>query len=124
MTTATVERLFKSLYNSTHNKILCVNKNYAAHCKEMGVEIPKEPIFFDKIIASTIKSGEVLYLKRKNEVWHEVELGVLIGMTGKNIDAKDWHEYVEGYFIGIDFTDRDLVLSAKKNGSPWTMAKC
>ena len=39
---------------------------------------------------------------------HEVELGLMISTQGKNIAAKDWENYVEGYFLGIDFTDRDL----------------
>lgn len=71
-----------------------------------------------------LRSGEQpLYLKRENEIHHEVELGVLIGMTGKNISAKDWQHHIEGYFIGIDFTDRDLQNTAKANGSPWTISK-
>lgn len=123
MSAATVERLYKGLYNTTHNKILCVGRNYLLHAKEMNAEPPKTPVFFDKPLSSVIKSGQVLYLPRNNQIHHEVELGVLIGLTGKNIHAKDWQKYVEGYFIGIDFTDRDLQNTAKKNGSPWTMSK-
>lgn len=108
MSAHTVERLYKSLYNATHNKVLAVGRNYMNHIVEMKSEVPKEPIIFDKIPSSVIRSGELLYLKRDNEIHHEVELGVLIGMTGKNIKAADWEQYVEGYFIGIDFTDRDL----------------
>ena len=70
-----------------------------------------------------IRSGKVLYLKRPTEKHHEVELGVVIGMTGKNINAKDWENYVEGYFLGIDYTDRDMQAAAKKNGSPWFLSK-
>ena len=80
-------------------------------------------MFFDKVISNVLKSGNVLYLKRDNEVHHEVELGVLIGTTGKYIDAKDWKNYVDGYFIGIDFTDRKLQAIFKKNGSPWCLSK-
>lgn len=123
MSTATVERLYKSLYNTVHNKVVCVGKNYANHAKEMGGEVPKQPLLFDKAVSNVIKPGEILYLRHQNEVHHEVELGVLIGMTGRNIEAKDWNKYVEGYFVGIDFTDRDLQATAKKNSSPWTLAK-
>ena len=48
---------------------------------------------------------------------------MLIGMTGKNVREEDWHKFVEGYFIGIDFTDRMLQGLAKKDGSPWALAK-
>ena len=124
MSTHTVDRLYKSLYNVAHNKVLCVGRNYVNHAIEMKSEIPKEPIIFDKVLTSTIRSGDLLYLKRNNEIHHEVELGVLIGMTGKNIKAENWEQHVEGYFIGIDFTDRDLQSRAKKNGTPWTISKC
>ncbi len=82
-----IESLYKSLYNVTHNKILCVGRNYAMHAKELNNEVPKEPFFFDKPFSSVLKSGEVLYLRTPNEVHHEIELGVLIGLKGKNIKA-------------------------------------
>ena len=121
---AQIQELYKGLYNSTHRKILCVGRNYKLHAQEMNVAIPDKPVFFDKPLSSIIKSGEVLYLKRDNEIHHEAELGILIGMTGKNIKARDWKAYVEGYFLGVDFTDRDIQNTAKRNGSPWTMSKC
>eukprot|EP00347_Sterkiella_histriomuscorum_P020984 403335709 len=123
MSAFTIQRLYQSLYNTTHNKILCVGRNYVAHAKELNNPLPKEPLFFDKPHSSVIRSGEVLYLPRNNEIHHEVELGVMISMTGKNIKAKDWEDYIEGYFVGIDFTDRDLQNTAKKNGSPWFLSK-
>ena len=76
------------------------------------------------MVNRVFKSGDTLHLRRENEVHHEVELGVLIGTKGRNIIAEDWRNYVEGYFLGIDFTDKDLQTTAKKNGSPWTLAKC
>ena len=87
MATATVDRLYKGLYNTVHNKILCVGRNYVLHAKEMKAEIPKTPVFFDKPFSTVIRSGQVLYLPRENEIHHEVELGLLIGLTGKNIKA-------------------------------------
>ena len=89
----------------------------------MGGEVPKQPLLFEKVVSNVVKSGQTLYLKRSSEVHHEIELGVLIGMTGRNIEAKDWKKHIEGYFLGIDFTDRELQATAKKNGSPWTLAK-
>jgi acylpyruvate hydrolase len=64
-----------------------------------------------------------MLLRTENEVHHEVELGVLIGKKAKNANASDWLSYIEGYFVGIDFTDRDIQGIAKKNGTPWAIAK-
>ena len=117
------EKLYNQVFETVHNKVVCIGRNYADHAKEMKSEVPKEPILFDKALSRIVKSGDILYLRGEHEVHHEVELGVLIGKTGKNIQAADWRKHVEGYFIGIDFTDRDLQGQAKKNGSPWTLSK-
>ena len=80
-----MKNLHKSLYNTRYNKILCVGKNYALHAKEMKSEIPEKPLFFDKPHSSIIRTNFPLQLSSDNECHHEIELGVLIGMTGKNI---------------------------------------
>jgi acylpyruvate hydrolase len=56
----------------------------------MKSEIPKKPVMFDKPLSSFLKSGEVLYLPRNNEVHHEIELGILFGKTGKDISESNW----------------------------------
>ncbi len=118
------ERLYKDIFTQVHNKVVCIGRNYSDHAKEMGAAVPKQPILFDKAISRVVKSGDVLYLKTDDhEIHHEVELGVLIGKTGKNIVADRWKEHIRGYFLGIDFTDRELQAAAKKNGSPWTLSK-
>lgn len=72
-------------------------------------------------------NGETLKIKKRNgtysEIHHEVELGVVIGKTAKHVEAKDWEQYVDGYFVGIDFTDRTLQANCKKDGAPWAMSK-
>jgi acylpyruvate hydrolase len=103
--------------------VVCIGKNYSDHAKEMKSEVPKTPMIFDKPLSSLIKSGETLTLRRDNEVHHEVELGVVLGKKAQNASAKDWLSYIEGYFVGIDFTDREIQRTAKKNGSPWAMVK-
>jgi len=47
-------------------------------------------------------------LESFNYVVHEVELGVLLGMQGRNIQAKDARKHIAGYFLAIDFTNRGL----------------
>ena len=44
-------------------------------------------------------------------------------MTGRNIKASDWHKYVVGYFVGVDFVNRALLAKARADGSPWCLAK-
>ena len=73
------------MFDTVHNKVVCIGRNYADHAKEMNVPVPKEPLIFDKALSRIVKSGDIMYIKGENEVHHEVELGVLIGKTGKNI---------------------------------------
>ena len=69
MSAPTVERLYKSLYTTTFNKVVCVGKNYALHVKEMGgAAPPKKPLIFDKPLSMIIKSGEILYLRRRRRI--------------------------------------------------------
>lgn len=106
------------------NNIFCVGKNYADHAKEMGGEVPKEPIIFLKPTSSVIHNGEPIVIPpMSNNVHHEVELTVLIGKRGKNISPADAMQYVAGYGIGLDMTMRDKQSDAKKSGNPWTIAK-
>lgn len=44
-------------------------------------------------------------------------------MTGRNILAKDWHKYVAGYFVGVDFVNKALLAKARVDGSPWCLPK-
>ena len=85
-----MEKLYKSLYNTTHKKVVCVGRNYGAHVKEMGSKMPTAPVLFDKPLTSLLKSGGTLHLRRDNVVSHEIELGILIGMTGSNISEDNW----------------------------------
>jgi 2-keto-4-pentenoate hydratase/2-oxohepta-3-ene-1,7-dioic acid hydratase in catechol pathway len=56
-------------------------------------------------------------------VHHEIELGFLICKTGRNIAKEDWKNHVGGYFLAIDFTDRDKQAYLKKNSFPWDISK-
>jgi acylpyruvate hydrolase len=106
------------------NNIYCVGKNYADHAKEMGGEVPTEPIIFLKPTSAVIENGTPIILpKISKNVHHEVELTVLIGKHGKNIPQSDAMEYVAGYGVGLDMTMRDKQNEAKKGGNPWSIAK-
>ncbi len=105
-------------------KIICLLRNYAAHAAEMGNEVPERPVFFLKPKTTIIQDGEDIVLpKESNEVHHEVELAVIIGKEGRNIDKEMAMEHVLGYAILIDVTARDIQSKAKEQGRPWTIAK-
>jgi len=102
----------------------CVGKNYAAHAKEMGGEVPEEPMIFIKPSSSYLPDGSVFqYPSFSNDVHYEVELVVILGDDCYNVSPDDAMNYIAGYAVGIDFTLRDKQVIAKKNGTPWTIAK-
>ena len=57
------------------------------------------------------------------ELHHEVELGVVIGKSGTDINEADAMDHVGGYALALDMTARDLQQESKKKGLPWTLAK-
>ena len=106
-------------------KIVCVGRNYAEHAKELGNEIPDKPVIFLKPSSAVIfNSDKISYPDFSNEMHHEVELVLLIGKTIKNADKETAEKAIEGYGVGLDMTLRDIQSELKKNGHPWTIAKC
>lgn len=109
---------------ATVNTIFCIGRNYKEHAKEMGHVAPSKPIVFLKPISSICYSGTEISLPiQSNEIHHEVEIVLAIGMEGKDIPENSALDYVMGYGIGIDFTARDLQKKAKEKGEPWSVAK-
>lgn len=105
-------------------KILCLGRNYVAHAREMGAEIPKVPVVFLKPATALIHDGENVVIPRISaDLHHEVEMVVIIGRTAKNVQREDALSHVAGYAVGLDMTLRDLQADAKKQGLPWTIAK-
>ncbi|MDO5655353.1 MAG: fumarylacetoacetate hydrolase family protein [Flavobacteriaceae bacterium] len=104
-------------------KILCVGRNYVAHAKELGNEIPTEPVLFMKPGTSLFVEGSFQYPSFSEEIHYELELVLKICKTGKNILAASAHEFYNEIALGIDFTARDLQTELKKNGLPWEKAK-
>lgn len=106
-------------------KIIAVGRNYAEHAKELGNKIPDEnPLIFDKPISSIITQGSSIEIpKGWNELHHEVELGVVIGKTGKFIKEEEAMDHVEGYILALDMTGRQMQEKLKKLQHPWLLAK-
>jgi len=94
----------------TPSKIVCVGRNYAEHAKELGNEVPAEPLLFLKAPSSLIVDGEAIILPpQSQQVEHEGELAIVIGKTAKNIrDDENPLDYVYGYTCLNDVTARDL----------------
>jgi len=105
----------------TPSKIICVGRNYREHAKELGNEIPAEPLLFFKPPSSLLgHKGTVLMPPQSERVDFEGELALVIGRQARKLPANaDWRSYVRGYTIANDVTARDL---QKKDGQ-WTRAK-
>ncbi|MFW5739570.1 MAG: fumarylacetoacetate hydrolase family protein [Myxococcota bacterium] len=101
-------------------KILCIGRNYGAHAKEMGAEVPKVPLLFLKPSSSLLApGGTVLLPPESDRVEHEAELGVVIGRGGRRIDEEHALDHVFGYTAVGDITARDL----QRSDGQWSRAK-
>lgn len=107
-------------------KMVCVGRNYAAHAKELGNEVPTEfPIIFLKPASNVIFSGDsVMHPPYSKNLHHEVELVLYIGENVKDANDEQAEKAIHGYTIGLDMTLRDLQNEYRKKGDPWTLAKC
>jgi 2-keto-4-pentenoate hydratase/2-oxohepta-3-ene-1,7-dioic acid hydratase in catechol pathway len=103
------------------SKIVCVGRNYRAHARELGHEVPREPLIFLKPPSAVIGPAETIIRPRISaRVDHEGELGVVIGRSCRELKAdEDVRPYILGYTCVNDVTARDL---QNKDGQ-WTRAK-
>jgi fumarylpyruvate hydrolase len=107
------------------HRIYCVGRNYAEHAKEMGFQPDREaPFFFAKPADAIVPDGTAIpYALSTNNLHHEMELVVAIGVAGVNIPRLRALEHVYGYAAGLDMTRRDLQLAARDKGRPWDVGK-
>ncbi|KAF8607973.1 putative mitochondrion protein [Ceratobasidium sp. AG-I] len=103
-------------------KIVAIGRNYLEHVKELGNTVPPEPFFFLKPTSSYLTSGK-FEVPRGVLVHHEIELGVVIGKSGRDISEAQADSYVAGYTLTIDMTARNMQDAVKKKGLPWSAAK-
>jgi len=105
-------------------KIVAIGRNFAAHAKELNNPIPSEPIIFLKPTSSYITEGQSIEVPpTTGEVHHEVELGVVMGDTPRDVRPEDAMKYVKGYVLTLDMTARNIQSAAKKQGKPWSVSK-
>ena len=101
-------------------KIVCIGRNYREHAKELGNDVPKEPLFFLKPSTSIIGEGEAIVLPpQSSRVELEGELGLIIGARLTKADEATARGAISGIVALNDVTARDL----QRSDSQWTRAK-
>lgn len=105
-------------------KIICIGRNYADHAKELGNDIPDEPVVFMKPKSALLQAHTPFYYPEfTNELHYECELVLRICKNGKYIQERHASNYYNGITVGIDFTARDIQDECRKKGLPWEKAK-
>jgi len=103
------------------SKIVCIGLNYADHARETGASIPTEPIIFFKSTTALVGPYDDIIIPRnsKKTDW-EVELAVVIGKKASYVDEGEAMEYVAGYCLHNDLSEREFQL--ERNGQ-WVKGK-
>ena len=112
---------------SLHNlgvKIVAVGRNYAEHARELGNEIPEEPVLFMKPESALVWDNHpFLYPKFSQDVHFEAEIVLRICSQAKNVSREEAKHTYDALTVGIDFTARDLQSKCKAKGLPWEISK-
>jgi 2-keto-4-pentenoate hydratase/2-oxohepta-3-ene-1,7-dioic acid hydratase in catechol pathway len=102
-------------------KYVCIGLNYADHAAEAGMTLPKEPTIFMKATSSIIGPNDNVVLpKGATQGDWEVELGFVIGRKALYVDEGEALDYVAGYFVANDVSERDFQMN---HGGQWTKGK-
>lgn len=105
-------------------KIFCIGRNYVNHVKELGNDVPEEPVVFLKPRSALLKPHLPFYYPEfTNELHYEAELVLRISKNGRYINRRYAYQYYDAITVGIDFTARDLQNELKRKGLPWEKAK-
>lgn len=102
-------------------KFICIGLNYADHADESGMEVPTEPVIFMKATSAICGPNDDVILPPGAEKgdW-EVELGVVIGKTAKNVTEEEALDHVAGYCVINDVSERAFQL---ERGGQWVKGK-
>ncbi|MGV3503626.1 MAG: fumarylacetoacetate hydrolase family protein [Adhaeribacter sp.] len=103
------------------SKIICIGLNYADHAKETGAALPQEPIVFFKASSALCGPDDDVILPRgSTKLDWEVELGVVIGKKASYVDEEQAMDYVAGYVLHNDYSERAFQL---ERGGQWVKGK-
>ncbi len=102
-------------------KFICIGLNYSDHAAETGATVPPEPVIFMKATSAIVGPNDEVRIPRGSEKtdW-EVELGVVIGKTAKYVSEADALDYVAGYCVSHDVSER--AFQTERAGQ-WTKGK-
>ncbi|HUU71847.1 MAG TPA: fumarylacetoacetate hydrolase family protein [Burkholderiales bacterium] len=102
-------------------KLICIGLNYSDHAKESNMPIPTEPVVFMKAVSALTGPNDIVVLPKgsKKGDW-EVELAFVIGKTARNVSEANALDYVAGYTICNDVSEREWQL---EHGSQWSKGK-
>lgn len=102
-------------------KFICIGLNYSDHAAETGAAVPPEPVIFMKATSAICGPNDDVLIPRGSEKtdW-EVELGVVIGKTAKYVSEADAMDYVAGYCVSHDVSER--AFQTERSGQ-WTKGK-
>jgi len=103
------------------SKIICVGLNYSLHAREAGMEVPPQPVIFMKATSSlTGPNDEIIIPKNSEKTDWEVELAVVIGKKALYVSEDEAMNYVAGYVLHNDVSERDFQLN---HGGQWVKGK-
>ena len=106
-------------------KVVCVGHNYAKHVRELGSEMPDEPVLFIKPATSLVEmeARPLVLPEGLGEVHHEIEMAMLVSEPIRDMDAAGARYCIGGYALALDLTLRDVQNRLKEKGLPWERAK-
>jgi 2-keto-4-pentenoate hydratase/2-oxohepta-3-ene-1,7-dioic acid hydratase in catechol pathway len=104
--------------------IYCIGRNYVAHAKELGNEVPTSPVIFMKPSTALLNKGEQLTIPSfTKDLHYEAELVLRVNKVAKHVKNAHVMDYCDAISVGIDFTARDVQNDLKAKGLPWEKAK-
>ena len=106
---------------TNYSKFMCIGLNYSDHAAETGNPIPEHPILFMKANSAIVGPNDTTVIPRGSKYTdYEVELGVIIGRAAKYVSEEDALDYVAGYCVCNDVSERKFQTKLSGN---WTKGK-
>lgn len=103
------------------SKIICIGLNYTDHAEESNMKLPTEPILFFKSTTAIVGPNDDLIIpKNSTKTDWEVELAVVIGKKASYVDEKDADQYIAGYVLHNDYSEREFQL---ERSGQWVKGK-
>ena len=103
------------------SKIVCVGLNYAQHAAESGMNVPEEPVLFFKASSAIVGPYDPIVIPKGSlKTDWEVELAVVIGKKASYVNEEDALNYIAGYVLHNDVSERDFQL---ERSGQWVKGK-